>query len=615
MTLDEAVLRLRKVRKTKGPDGAVYDACCPAHHDKSPSLRLWEKDGWWHVKCFSSLGCDESAILSAMGMTEEDRRIETRVDVDRPQKPPDVTYEYQDRRGKPVFRKVRTYKWEDGKWKKGTPWQRPDADKWVWNAGENKKPIPTAGILYRLPDVIAGIKAGKRLYIHEGEKAVDDMFMRGMVATCQPFGAQVNAWSKEHTLAIKGAKDVFIVADCDEAGEIYAQAVATALSEFPSVSIVQCATLLYKTDSFDHFAAGFAESDWVDRDDLLADEAFNDILSGILIYAKETHVDEVVEHYWDPYMPKHCPVFLDGPGGSGKSTIALMIAACLSQGREPFGHLVRRPVKTLYLHSGEDSNNAYQTVYARAGGADGGLIMLPEEFVDGFTLRGSCLSTLGRLMKNVDAGFLVCDPFFDFTGAKDINDMTEAASIMRPFRNWCLKSYIGALCLRHTKKIGSQWTGDISELGLGSVAWRNKARGQLMMLKHPEKKGISCLVDVKGGILNPTGEGFCVRRGYMGNFEIIETEPNPYAKPTGEESKAPKNVKTLDAQSAILEILGAVWITGRELKAKMDECGFSGRTYERARGGLLDDGRIVRDGNGENTRYAVKGTYDPDGDE
>lgn len=61
--IDDLLSRLEKV---KGRNGR-FNACCPAHPDKSPSLAIRElDDGRILLKCFA--GCSAQEIVSAIGM-------------------------------------------------------------------------------------------------------------------------------------------------------------------------------------------------------------------------------------------------------------------------------------------------------------------------------------------------------------------------------------------------------------------------------------------------------------------------------------------------------------------------------------------------------------------
>lgn len=70
MSVDTLLSRLDKVKvhKTKSDS---WQACCPAHNDKSPSLSIREiSDGRVLVHCFG--GCSVEEVLSAVGLTFAD---------------------------------------------------------------------------------------------------------------------------------------------------------------------------------------------------------------------------------------------------------------------------------------------------------------------------------------------------------------------------------------------------------------------------------------------------------------------------------------------------------------------------------------------------------------
>jgi hypothetical protein len=68
--IDTILSRLVKVKKSTG-DANKWTACCPAHDDNSPSLKIIKNDtGKIFVHCFT--GCDGKAIMAAMGMTLTD---------------------------------------------------------------------------------------------------------------------------------------------------------------------------------------------------------------------------------------------------------------------------------------------------------------------------------------------------------------------------------------------------------------------------------------------------------------------------------------------------------------------------------------------------------------
>ena len=66
--IDNLLSRLDKVRRT---GNGTYQACCPAHADRSPSLSIRElDDGRTLIHCFG--GCDVQDVLAAVGLTFDD---------------------------------------------------------------------------------------------------------------------------------------------------------------------------------------------------------------------------------------------------------------------------------------------------------------------------------------------------------------------------------------------------------------------------------------------------------------------------------------------------------------------------------------------------------------
>lgn len=63
MNVEELLNRLKKAKRT-GP--GKWQACCPAHEDRSPSLAIKESDGTILIHCFA--GCSVDDICGAVGV-------------------------------------------------------------------------------------------------------------------------------------------------------------------------------------------------------------------------------------------------------------------------------------------------------------------------------------------------------------------------------------------------------------------------------------------------------------------------------------------------------------------------------------------------------------------
>lgn len=81
-------------------------------------------------------------------------------------------------------------------------------------------------VLYCLPEILEGVRAGSPIYVVEGEKDVDTARRLGLVATCNSGGA--GKWLSSHSAPLAGAT-VRIVPDRDKPGEEHARLVASSL--------------------------------------------------------------------------------------------------------------------------------------------------------------------------------------------------------------------------------------------------------------------------------------------------------------------------------------------------------------------------------------------------
>lgn len=67
---DKVYNLLGKLQRVKESGRDSWQACCPAHDDKSPSLKIDVKNDKILIKCWT--GCSTQEILNAVGMDFED---------------------------------------------------------------------------------------------------------------------------------------------------------------------------------------------------------------------------------------------------------------------------------------------------------------------------------------------------------------------------------------------------------------------------------------------------------------------------------------------------------------------------------------------------------------
>jgi predicted transcriptional regulator len=228
---------LTKLVSVKQAVARGWQARCPAHKDDSPSLSISEgKGGRILLHCHA--GCTAEAICGKLGLTTADlfngkpEHKGKRVIV--------ATYPYQDESGKPLFEVVRFEPKDFRQRKQGGTW-----------SVKGVRRVP-----FHLPQLVVAVKAGRPVYVAEGEKDVLALELAGFAATTNPGGA--GKWLAEYGRYLTGAQ-VVIIADKDGPGSNHAQDVAAKLQgTAASVKVIECPDVDGRAvkDAADFFGAG-----------------------------------------------------------------------------------------------------------------------------------------------------------------------------------------------------------------------------------------------------------------------------------------------------------------------------------------------------------------------
>lgn len=241
LTLDDVLPRLKKKKeRSRGK----WQALCPAHDDKNPSLSVTEGEGG-RVLLHCHAGCSYEAITTALGLRVNGNGYH-------PQAQPVpqhivATYDYVDAAGKLLFQKVRYVP-------KNFKVRRPDGKgSWAWGLGDAQP------VLYHLPDLTKA-PPGTPIYIAEGEKDVDRLASLGLTATCNFDGAagegQRPKWQQAYNPYLTG-RVVYVLPDNDEPGRAHAEAIAAGVHNGAQcVKIVPLPDLPHKGDVSDWLDAG-----------------------------------------------------------------------------------------------------------------------------------------------------------------------------------------------------------------------------------------------------------------------------------------------------------------------------------------------------------------------
>lgn len=223
---------------------------CPVHHDSRPSLVLTRRPDRVLLKCFA--GCRTADIVGAAGLRMSD--LFTQGQLPRQPRRTVATYDYLDTTGKLMAQKVRLEP-------KEFRWRTPDPR----NPGRWRPTLDgVAPGLYRL----AELTGRKRVFLLEGEKAVDFFWNTSLPACCPPSGA--SRWTPEWSADLHkaGCEELVILADADRVGDQHAEHVAAtcfqyglAQDEPMAVKVIRLPGLMPGADAYDWLSAGRSVAD------------------------------------------------------------------------------------------------------------------------------------------------------------------------------------------------------------------------------------------------------------------------------------------------------------------------------------------------------------------
>jgi hypothetical protein len=138
-----------------------------------------------------------------------------------------ATYDYPDEGGALLFQTVRFFP-------KDFRQRRADCTGgWIWSIQGVRR------VLYRLPELIAALKAGRKvIYVVEGERDVQALRALNEIATCNPMGAK--KWRDEFAEFLRGFDWAIVIADRDDDGRTHARQVAASVSRVvPHVRVIE----------------------------------------------------------------------------------------------------------------------------------------------------------------------------------------------------------------------------------------------------------------------------------------------------------------------------------------------------------------------------------------
>ncbi len=515
-----------------GPTRATatsWRSLCPAHADTRPSLSISRGDEREVVlNCFA--GCEADAVLDALGLTwatlahpddeevmQPEGSLASAHDTTPPAQPghtngtggvitfttrngnghghqrldarraallvpelPEVGstredgfqlicyYDYADDIGKLQYKIARYERWTEGaKEKDFRPFTPLSTGGWVMRRPQRRWP-------YRLPELLAGIAAGREVYVCEGEADCDSIYSAGGIATCNDGGA--GKWEGNmHTRWLEGATLVSIIEDRDVPGREHALKVFWSCAKNGIYARVVQA--LDGKDARDHINAGHGLREFVP--------------TGIQIgnFVEEIPVGALC-WLWHRRLPLGSCVVVAGDSGLGKSTMTLDLARRVTRGEPwPDGQRGGPPGGVVIVNS-EDPVAEVVRPRLEVAGADLSKIIVVERSVneDGtpkpFTVPDD-MAILEAAIRRARARFVVIDPLAAYLDSK--TDSFKDQSIRRVLlylQDLAVQENCCILVVQHISK--SPTAHKAKHLGIGSVGIVNAARAAFAVMESPD---------------------------------------------------------------------------------------------------------------------------------
>jgi len=448
MNAEALLSRLNGVRHC----GSGWQALCPAHADKNPSLSIHIRDNKILLHCHA--GCSHEAVLAAL-------RIEARelsLDASDGKARAVAEYPYMDEHREVLFQVVRLEP-------KSFRQRRPDGQGgWIWNLSGTRR------VLYRLPEVLNS----KSVLVCEGEKDCDAARGLGLVATSNPGGA--GKWREEYGESLRG-KRVAIIADADGPGRKHAQQVAASLHlRAESVKVLE----MPGSKDLSEWAGrgGTREAlletirnapEWKPPSQATSGFALTHLAD--LLARPDVPVKYVVENFLVAGTVS-CVV---AKPKVGKSTFARNLCLCVSRGGDFLG-LKTKQGECNYLaleEREEDLKNDF-----RAMGADG----CEPIFIHAAAAPGEGIAAVCDLVRQRRPVLVVIDPLFRLARIRDEKAYAETYAALGPLIDVAREAGTHLLLTHHA---GKSAKADAIDSPLGSTAIGG-AVCTLVLLKRTE---------------------------------------------------------------------------------------------------------------------------------
>ena len=212
---------------------------------------------------------------------------------------------------------------------------------------------------------------------------------------------------------------------------------------------------------------------------------------------------EAVEWIWRGRLARGKITVLEGDPGTGKTTIALNLAACISTGRPLPGEAPPEAPANVLVFSSEDDIGDTLRPRLEAAGADLTRVVfenLRDPDAAPFMLPRD-LAVLEEAVNDHHASLVVIDPVMSYLDPDvDSHKDQSVRSALMPLATLCQRTHVSALLHRHLNKDSAK---SALYRGGGSIAFTGVARLVLLAAKDPDDPGNYVLARTKGNLGRP----------------------------------------------------------------------------------------------------------------
>ncbi len=227
---------------------------------------------------------------------------------------------------------------------------------------------------------------------------------------------------------------------------------------------------------------------------------------------------------WEPFIPLGKLTIIQGDPGCGKSTLALNIAAAVTQGRAfpDMDSIVTCGQMVLYQNA---EDGLADTIRPRldAAGADTRMVFTLDESQERLSF---CDTELLQAIQIHRPRLVVLDPLQAYMGGYiDMHRANEVRPVLALLASYAERYQCAVVLIGHMNKMGGQ---SALYRGMGSIDIAAAARSVLLVAKHPQDAGTRVVMQIKNSLAQmPPPQAFTLTDGkvhWLGDCDVTESQ-------------------------------------------------------------------------------------------